>query len=137
MKACGSAGRVVESGSWSMWCVNVACTLFGGGSPGGSGRSCGFVGCGCMVDLSHVAPWPSGTLSGMTSAGPEPEDSKSVVRELVLHVMMLEMMVLKLVLVMVVDIVCGWSRSGAAAVVERSSSATKSISVGCIWSRSR
>ena len=60
----------------------------------------------------------------MTSAGPEPEDIKSVVRELVLHVM-------------VVVIVRGWSRSGAVAVVEHSSSATKSISVGCIWSRSR
>ena len=32
-----------------------------------------------MVDLSHVAPWPSGTLSGMTSAGPEPEDISVVV----------------------------------------------------------
>ena len=49
--------------------------------------------CSCVVDLSHVAPWPSGTLSGMTSAGPEPEDIKSVVRELVLHVMMLATMV--------------------------------------------
>ena len=68
----------------------------------------------------------------MTSAGPEPEDIKSVVRELVLHVMMLEMMVLKLVLVMVEVIVCGWSRSGAVAVVERGSSATKSKSVWCM-----